>query len=228
MEKIDKSLQKEYSPLVLYVDALEDIIGILSSACSKVKIQTDDYKFDSISELKDYFKDCQPKSLKIESSSPYCTLELNSLQARLYIGSSNTESAGIFYKINDILVKSQRRPNFTYSYYFVALAPNVIYLVNTFIPKYISDTILFLAIQLSVYAWTIWVLFIIVKKRSTITLESAIHKQGFFKKYSDRIKLSIIVAVTTTVINFACQELIKKLWPSENKANTSEIHNLQK
>jgi hypothetical protein len=229
MEKKDKILMRKYAPLVLYLESLEKIFGVLKGACSRVAIETEDYKFESISELRGHFKNNYPKSLTIRSSNPYCKLKLDSWRAEFYVSSSSTESSGVFYEINDILLRSQRRPNFVYSLYFVILAPNVVSLVGGILPEYISDNILFFVLQLFVCFWAAWVLFFVrLKKHSTIILGSGTEKQGFFQRHADQIKLGIIVAIITTAINFAGQELVKKLWLGETKANTGETNKLQK
>lgn len=228
MEKIDKYMLKEYWPLVVHVDILEKIVDIFGATCGKVEIQTDEYIFDSISELKAYFKDYHPESIKIVTPKPYCVLELNSKWAKLYVSSSTTEYSGIFYKINDILLKAQRRPNFAYSYYFMVIAPNIVFLAEKFFPKNIIDNYLIFTVQLLLYTWAVWGFFIRLKKYSKIDLKAVSRKPGFFSKHADQIILSIIVAAVTTFINIFGQELVKKIWPEGTTVSIEKTQNIQK
>lgn len=209
MEKLDQPLHKHYLPLVLHFDALEEIIAVLTTVCSKVEIKTDDYKFDSAKELKDHFKDYRPKSIIIQSSNPYCTLNLESLWAKLYTGSNSTESSGIFFKINDILRKSERQPKFAYSYYFVVSVPNILYISEKFLERFIPVDNFGFALYLCSCAWAAWVLFIRLTKHSTIVLDSLVHKKGFLRRNADQINIGIIVAIITTILGLVVQELFK-------------------
>lgn len=203
-------------------DALEEIFEVLSEACKEVYIETDDFKFSSASELVNKYKLAPPSSLKISSSNPYCYVELNSLWAELYIGSSTNEESGIFYKINEILLRSQRRPKIAYSYYFVYLVPNCISFAFYFLAKDAFSVTSLIAIHSPVFAWSIWIIYIRLKKHTKIVLESSINKKNFFTRHADQIILGTIVAIITTIVNFAGDGLVKKFFPTDDKSKAEE------
>jgi hypothetical protein len=211
MEKIDKSLKKNYLPVVLYLEALEGIVDAFTVEGNKIEIRADDYSFDSITELSNHFKVNGPKSLEVKSLNPYGRLELNPLWAELYMGSSSIESAGIFYKIDRIMSSSERRPRIGYSYYSVWLLPLLSWIPNI-LPKSANEHDIFLIFNVP-FLWVVWVLFIRLKKHSTLILERFSNKQGFLKRNSDAIKLLLIGAILGCISTIAGQIILEKMIP---------------
>ncbi len=82
MQKLDKHQSKNYGPLVLWLDDLDNIFSILKE-CSNINIESDDTKFDSIEEFLEQNRGTTLSEVKIWIHDPYFQIELNRYWARL-------------------------------------------------------------------------------------------------------------------------------------------------
>src|SRR6266404_5012286 len=98
MERIDKSISKNYLPLIIYLDELEKIESALPAG-TKVEIETGDYRFDSIAEFAANTKTDRIHDFKLTVRDPYLQIELKPMWAHVYASSSAPAAAGIFYTI---------------------------------------------------------------------------------------------------------------------------------
>lgn len=197
MEKISQSLSKEYLPLVIYKDDLETLIDILATNGNEVEIRVDNYSYESISELISH-KGLQPlNSIEISSNNPYCHIKLNTLSADLYVGDDSYKASGTFHHLDKVLISCLRKPSFLYSYYtmwIINLSCSALSALDN--AKTNNDLIHFLAYYTFLpLIWTAYVLFIRMKKHSTIRLGKRSEATNFFRRNSDQILLMIVSAV---------------------------------
>jgi hypothetical protein len=225
--KKDRPPSKNYRPLVLHLEALEEIIKILNELSKEIVIESEDYKCDSISELTEQYKNIYPRSLEITSSNPYCKIELNTRWASLSVGNSSIECSGLFHKLDQVLSATERRPRIFYSDIEYVFFLPILSVTGVFSPLILHKlrpvvhpvliVIFLIILWLVCCAWILRLTFIKTRKYSTIILEHPEHKQGFFKKHSDQIKFmfvgAVITAVVTWTINFFSPWVIEKLWP---------------
>jgi hypothetical protein len=136
MKKIDKSISKNYLPLKLYLEDLENIEVILKEASKSLSIETEEYKFDSIADIKSNLKRDRIKELHLKTSDPYITLDFTPLWARVYVSSSETNGAGIFYKLNQIIESRTRFLKWLYSFHFLWATGGVFWLSSFILPKW--------------------------------------------------------------------------------------------
>jgi len=130
MKKLDKSLSKEYPPLKIYLDDLEQIEEVLSDASESISIETQDYSFASIEDFAGNYSQKRINTLRITSTNPYVTVEFNPLSCRLYVSSSSTNASGIFYKLDQIIHRHILPVHWLYSIGFL-LTLSGIFLVSS-------------------------------------------------------------------------------------------------
>ena len=106
------------------------------------------------SELLSMVKKIRLKNVHIKSDSPYVTIELTRLWAKLYVGSSEDKSAGIFYNLDQILSSRNRSSKWLYNYLFLWILSGIFVLAN--IPIFLLKIDLCL-ITLITSVYFIWV-----------------------------------------------------------------------
>ena len=106
-KRIAQDLSREYKPLRLWLDDLEEIEKILGTGS---KFRTTSAEYDSVSELKSDLKEKAITELEIRCSDPiYARVEFGPVSARLYVsGSEETMSAGVFYSVDEIIKRRLR------------------------------------------------------------------------------------------------------------------------
>ena len=195
MEKIDQPLRKSYLPLSLYIEDLKALEDTLREVGAKVGINTTDHRFDSVAELKSECPVQKFHQLEVKAPDPYVSLELLSFSATLYVGSSKTVSAAVFYKLDTILTNARRRPYFLYSYPFLWLSVLFPWLLGRFVRSEIS-----IPLMLLILFWTIWGHFVRGSRHSTITLKSRAESRGFFSRNKDVLITNLISAVVGMIL----------------------------
>lgn len=204
MEKINKSLSKVFLPLVVYREDLEKLVDVLSATGNDVKINVDDYSYESISELIEHRGLQQYNSMEIQSRNPYCNIKLCPLSAELYVsGDDSCSSSGVFYQLDKILMSCLRKPSFAYSYYTI-WAINIGFPVGwSFFESVINNNFLLDIFYFIPFVWVFYVLFIRLKKHSTITLVKQSEASNFFKRNKDQILLLIFGTIFGILVSKA-------------------------
>lgn len=111
MQRINQPLQKEYSPIKLYVEELFRIEEILESAGGKLKIKTKEHEFDNIQELFNLQKDREINHIDLSIYNPYISVDLGKNSVRLYANSDDVTSMGIFAQLDKVLSSLRRKPS---------------------------------------------------------------------------------------------------------------------
>jgi hypothetical protein len=207
MEKIEKSITKNYLTVKVFLDDLEAIESALKESSERLEIKTDEYSFSSVEELKAQYKDQTLKRLEISSLNPYIRIEFTPLWVRLYSGSDSTSSAGLFYKLNSIISTTTRKPEFFYSYTFTGLL-NLLALASLLLPKEFKVAILvFLSILV---LWLCYVAYIRLMNSSKIIMMKRHDLKGFFQRNKD----ILIVGFFTSIVTIFVTLLLSNNWSS--------------
>jgi hypothetical protein len=211
MKKVNKSISKEYLPIKIYIDDIEQIVAIFDENKLKYTIETEQYKYDSLSELIDSAQEKKIKSLEIKTYQPYITVEFQKMWAKLYVSSDETFTTGIFHKIDTIINKSKRLMPFIYSYYFVWIM-NIVIAIEGILnksgklfPEYIDTTIS--------TVWLFWlarILYIRMVTHSSIQLIKKEHVTNFFQRKRDDLILSLLSAIVGAILGVAATILTTK------------------
>lgn len=193
MQKIEDSITKSYLPVKIYIDQIEEIANLFKENNIEYTLQTDHYKYDSFSELINSSKETTIKMLKINTHSPYISIELNKRWANLYTSSNKTFTAGIFYKIDKILTDSRRFLSFFYSYYFIFSANIIIFLSNLLskkwqlYPEYIDNTL-----NIIWFLWLIKIIYVRYNHHALIQLVKKGNAPNFFQRKKDDLILALV------------------------------------
>lgn len=107
MKKVAQAYSEYLKPARVYLDDLEEIVGILRETCDEVIIQAGDCLLDDLNELGQLRKEVL-HDLKISGSQPDVSVDMRHSQIWLYISEDTPKSRGLFEKIKEILVRCKR------------------------------------------------------------------------------------------------------------------------
>jgi uncharacterized membrane protein SpoIIM required for sporulation len=209
MEKIPQSWEKNYKPLKLFKDDIEEIVKIITAgpAETDIHIEVDEFRLDNPSELNEIKKDII-KELYIGVETFMLQLRLGRKNAHLWVGDKdNTMLMGIAIRIDEILRKRQRflgylsfgiRPQLTY--FFLGF-PIGVFLFLSFArtshtPLFVLLLIAFLIIGLGGIAYFLY----FQHHFSTIRMFYSYEKPNFFKRNKDTILVNVIVSIVSLVV----------------------------
>lgn len=198
MKRINKPLSKEYLPVRIFLDELEQIEELLSIDKSGYKIEFENIEFMNVEELRKKYENKSITNLKITSITPYVNIELNKLWARLYVGSDNNSEAGLFYKLNNIVSASTRKPSFLYSYY-TQWSGYIGFMILKLLSQGIAYQI-FSILNYLVLAWALWVIYIRLSKHSEIILSKRHDIKSFLARTKDQIVVGLFTGAICTAL----------------------------
>lgn len=191
MKKVKQSKIKTYVTTRLYIDELLKIESILSQG-EGFEIVADGYSFDSVSDL---YKERQGfvfNTVEISISKPYVNLEFGKLNSRLYCGSDDVLSEGLFAKLDSVLDSSRLRPSWLYTLYFIFSA-NILFAVGVlYLDMYSS---FFQILSNILLVWSIWVFYVRGFRTSLVTVEKKNAKKNFLIRNLDQIAVGLIIAL---------------------------------
>jgi len=210
MEKKIPSRTEKLRPVKLYLDDLEQIVSILKVESNEVKIETDEYKYESLEELVGNRKETIYE-LKLGSGRSVWSpvkLSLDKYFVELFISEDEPRLRGLFEKIKEILVKRERvyrrlvSPIFSLIFSVFSLT---IIIVNKFLyplPLIILPFLYFIIIPSATTISLIIVVWLNMEKGkySIIVLKHRSDQVSFWKRNKDQVLLLIIGTVIGAVI----------------------------
>lgn len=104
MKKVYKSARKKLGYPHLYLEDIEKIVEFLGG---NYKIESSNYEYENIEDLKSRY--LKVSDLTLRSSSPYISVSFSSSSADVYISDDNEESLGKMQKIIEIVTKRDRK-----------------------------------------------------------------------------------------------------------------------
>jgi len=204
--KREKSLSREYYPVVVWLEDLEELCDAFKEEGGEVEISTDDCQFDSIKEAADYFGQRPQYDFKLSSSKPYAAVEFG-LRTRVYVA-AGPDSARLYRDLDEILTRSQRWPSFLYSYRIVVpmiLSTWIIVPIIEGSHKWVSAAGLAWPqiLLMPLYVWAIWVWFIRSYRSSVIKFRRRSDVPTFVERNRDELISKIVVSVISAIIGGA-------------------------
>lgn len=207
--KKDRTFNKSYRPVVLYIDNLNELLLALDAG--KPEISTSAYQFESVEELKDHFGPQRLFDLKIGSSNPSVSINFSRIDARLYVFGSPT-SAQAFYEIDEILRRCERRPRFLY-HGWLFLLPSVWWGISqVWDPKFRDIPLSLFLVGIS-FPLVFWNLFVNTRRHSMIVLQRRHEASSFLKRNRDAIWMNILSAIGGGLVTFFGTHLKDKFLP---------------
>lgn len=198
MERIDKSISKEYLPLTIYRDDLEEIATALP-ADAEISISTGDYKFTSVAEFAEHTKADRIYDLEFKSREPYMIIEFRQVRARIYVGSSAPMSAGVFFAVDQILKRNRRFLAWCYSLYFVWIINGLLFLSTVLfigkVPRRAIPSFWYPAINSMFIAAALWIFYVCRFRYSVVIPRYRHTARGFFVRNRDNLIVAVIAAI---------------------------------
>jgi len=198
MKKINKTLSKSYITARLFLDDLKSIEELIGNKRS-YSIETEDYEFKNIEELKNKYNNQKLNKVKISAHDPYITIEFHKMWVKLYCGSDDTESAGLFYKLDSIISSSSRKPNFVYSYYSIWFINIILFLIPRTSVIY-NNNLIFGIISAIFILWILWVGYVRLLNSSEVILSEKGDVKNYFSRNKDTLTSAIISGLVVAIL----------------------------
>lgn len=202
MEKIIKSYSEDFKPVTLFLDDLEDIVGIFKEVSNKVEIIADEYKLDDSDEFSKLRKE-MVDSLIIRSLEPWISLSIEYVDSNIYLDQDTALSRGILEKVKEILKRRRRRFSWLSRDNLVGVFFSLFSLVLFFlIYKGISQKS-FLYILLGIFDLlfgSLFIRFCVKLGRNIIYLKRHAESKSFWKRRKDEIIIAVISAIVGAVV----------------------------
>lgn len=218
MEKRKKSIFEKLPPARLFLDDINEIVGIFKEISNDVEIETEDYKLEDVSEMRNLNSD-YINELMITSHQPYLTLRFEPYKAYFHSSEDTLIVRGALEKIRKIFsTKPNRLLNF-YNNYIIKIIYNLLPIISGGMLGYgfisISENknyyifiytgILLLLITLA----TSWQRASLRNKYSVIYLFNEKDRKSFWKRNQDSIISGIIGSLFVAIMAWFASELIK-------------------
>jgi hypothetical protein len=207
MRRVDEPISKEYLPLRLFLDDLQEIENILKGPAQSVSIKVRGFEFDSIDEFSKNSGHRKITDLQITCSTPYVSLEFTRFSARLYVGSSDDTAAGLFHKLDQLLTQSRIPFWFLHSYYFVWVL-NILLPLNTAV---VSNEPTSTSVSLVAGAWIFRVLYVRLRRHSTVILSNRNERSTFLSRKKDDLILALISGIIGALLGIAGTLIVNQL-----------------
>src|SRR5450759_1876097 len=191
MKRTPKHLTKHYMPLVLWREDLDEIISILQRREGAIQFVADDYTFEKLDELETHFGVRDKNELKITSTKPYVSLELNDKQAWLFVSADSQDASGVFFELDKVLIARQRRFPALYTFWFTSLLNIFIIAMSIFIINKIKlplySIITWSAVSLVASILGLWVVYVRMWRYSIIRMRRRATTDSFVRRNKDQL-----------------------------------------
>lgn len=108
MERKKKSLGEQLKPVILYRDDLEKIIEILNTGSGEIKIENEEYQFNSLDELESLKKDFIT-DIKLSQLTPHVSVSFTQSSIWLFALDDSPASVGIYGQIRNYILSRRRK-----------------------------------------------------------------------------------------------------------------------
>lgn len=209
MKKVKKAkpFSKKYYPVVLYLDALQELDEAFRENCKSLEISSADYKFDSLDDAKQHFGDRPQFEFSFSSSDPYAQVEFSRLEANLYV-SSGVKAAHLFHELDAIIEKQQRSPKLLY-WPWLWIPLNLISLASApFIDKTPKGAQLtWLALVSLSFVWYLWTAYVGIRRQSVLIFTRHGEAKTFFETNRNAIIMTILTSLISGAIGYGFAKL---------------------
>jgi hypothetical protein len=228
VERITPPLVRDYPPLTLYLDNVEEIDEILKDAAGRLEFSSEvgkflygggpefsagEYKSAILSELTEKYKNQRLRSFRIYMPKPSVNIYLERAMTRLYCADSDTASSGIFHRVDNILNRAVRRPRFVYSYIVItcvmiagSVIPNILITVTSYyyfaaFGILLDTSVLTSAILAIILIWSFCVIYIRRRRNSLIIMSRQSQTRNFFGRNRDQFLTGLVVGLIVAVVS---------------------------
>ena len=207
MERLDKSQSHSFQPVRVQTKAIKEMLTYLEGR-EGLEIIADDVRYESANELVQDRGNTRVKELHITARSPYISLDLDRISARLYTNSSSPEATGLFVTIRGLLRKCEAKPRIFYNYYrFIALGVSASWIF--YLPVLSSYHFLRIYISMFFLAWMIWVGYVSLTRYSDVYIDDGVGKPGFFSRNKDTIVVGTVTAIIGAIVGSVLTKVLE-------------------
>lgn len=220
MKSIDKSLSLEYGCVTLFVNSIRELMDEFSF-CENIKLAADDVEYDSIEEFTQNVNE-RPREVRISASNPYVTIELSQRWAKLYVSSSQALGGGVFYKVDSILSKCERKPRFFYKHIVPMLS---IWVASGLLYAPIFNHLVYveLLFLLLMCSWFLIVMNAQLRSYSKVCPVYRHEQPGFFKRNKDSMIVAIVSALIGAFARAVDSKIVKTTWSDTSGQKVEEV-----
>lgn len=221
--RVEKSYRRSFTPLVLWLEDVEDIYGLLEANSESVEISDDDYVFKSLQAAKEHFGTEPVYKLKFTTSRPYAVFEGDRFSASWYVGASD-KSAKLYYEVGDRLAARQRWPRPLFRWYANLVLPFLVVVVGS---TYDSGTKFSWSVAAAMAAQVILLLLMLhaafIGSRRTLVVHFVrrSEKKGFFARNKDQLLMFVITSLVSAAIGFAAGQMKDRYFPPSSPTTTA-------
>ena len=214
MKKIPKSISIKISPVVLYIEDLEEIEEIYKDNFENYKIIAeskkleDDFEFDSVQELTERLNRKNIVKLNNLSFTAYNScmdIDFRDIEAKIYSSNNDVKSIGITNKLKNVADKRPMSHKYLSNYLPMFLLFNLFLFLSSSInilPEPVHKITNVLLILLFII-WSFWWYNLKTKNYSIIYLERKSLQKGFLERNKNVIGLiGTIIAIFGIIITF--------------------------
>lgn len=199
MKKLVDSYMRIIPPGNYFIEDIEDIYEILTSVSTKVSIETDQYEFESLQELKEYSG--QIKKIVLIAKDPYISVDIGEW-VKIYTNKETLLARGAVDKIGTTAQERKKKfstksknPSYLFTIILALLSSAVV--VSLGLIKNVSLGIGLFIFDVILLLWTYYASML---RKSTIRLVHKHEAQNFLKANSDKIIIAIISAIAGGIV----------------------------
>lgn len=212
-----KSLSRHFRPSKFSRKDIDELFRLVKENCSGARIETEDYIYTGFAV---FLADRQSVTeLLIKGDDPYISVEINTDQVWLYAAEDNLKAYGTFKKLEDALLRCERKPRLLFSGWFNAfiIASLWIYVVWNALTLYwygIQEQprrieLLRACIGITLFAASLWNFYATgLKFRRNMINLAEYQEIGFASRNKDQI----IMALISTVFSALVGGIIAAIW----------------
>ena len=198
MKKLNKSINKEYPPVVLYLEDLEEIERVLRDNAKDFVITYGNCQYDSVNELVGAVGAKQILGVELKAQNPYTTIDLHKTWTKIYVSASETTAVGVFHQIEEIILRCRRWFPWIYNPFFpfvlsILLGP-LIYLSTRY------GFLIGVYPLMLVVVFFVWGMWVSLGHHSLVWL---VKKPGsFIARNRDQLILAIVSGLVGAILGF--------------------------
>lgn len=219
IKKVEKSLERSYRPIVIWFEDLVEIIDTLKRQGREIEIRTADYRYESLEDLKEHVGAQTQFELGISLfPTPSVSIELKRTSVKLWVFDprGGPEAAQIFYDINEVITRCQRRlaPLYSLLLMFVVLP---FFILSQYILMQYNELSAARALTVvgSVIAlWFFWASYVITYRKAVINLQRRSEVRPFLERTKDQLLLLLIGAIVGGFMTFVGVVAKEHFYPS--------------
>jgi hypothetical protein len=112
MKKTGNKRIEDFPPSKLYLNDLQEILGLFEDGCKEVTIKTGEYENIKPTELSELIEKLQSnlfEDIYIVGREPYVTLDLRSFGISAYVSESSSIQLGLIAQVKEIINKNRKK-----------------------------------------------------------------------------------------------------------------------